>query len=118
MQPLLKEDFLPIHTRVRPLPWEDIASLLSRVAEQMGYANPQWVLSPEQYEHMVSARSVLTLHRAADYQFLAWLLLIDEEVLYACTLHRFATKLLEEKATSMRETGDIERPLLNKRRGI
>jgi hypothetical protein len=118
MQPLLKDDFLPIPIRVRPLPWEDIASLLSRVAEQMGYTNPQWVLSPEQYEHMVSARSVLTLHRAVDYRFLARLLLVDEEVLYACTLHRFATKLLEGKATSMRETEDIERPLLNKRRGI
>src|SRR5215471_3280089 len=66
----LNEEFLPIPIHVQPSPWEDIASLISRVAAQMGYASPLWVLSPEQYEYAVSARSLTTLSKAADYQFL------------------------------------------------
>ena len=114
----LKEELLPIPAHVRLFPWEDIASLISRVALQMGYASPLWVLSPEQYEYAVSGRSLTILRKAADYQFLGRLLLKDEEALYASTRHRFATNFQELEAASMREAGDIERPLLNKYRVI
>jgi hypothetical protein len=114
----LKEELLPIPIHVQPLPWEDIASLISRVAVQMGYISPLWVLSPEQYEYAVSGHSLTTLRKAADYQFLGHLLLIDEEALYASTRHSFATSFQKEEAASMREAGDIERPLLKRHRVI
>jgi hypothetical protein len=118
MQNFLKDDFPPIPIRIKPSPWEDIASLLSRIAEQMGYANPRWLLSPEISQHTLRALGVSTLHRAADYRFLEHLLMMDEEALYACTLHRFSAKLQEGRRASFpRGTQDVERPLLPQVRG-
>ncbi len=117
MQNALKDNFPPIPIRIMPFPWEDIASLLSRIAEQIGYANPQWLLSPEVSQHTVRALGVSTLHRAADYRFLERLLMMDEEALYACTLHRFAAKLQEKGITCSQGPESIQRPLLPRFRG-
>ncbi len=37
----------PLPVRVLPEPWEDLASLLSRTAVQMGYKQVNWLLRPE-----------------------------------------------------------------------
>jgi len=37
----------PIPARVAPQPWEDLASYISRLAMEMGYENPGWLLQPE-----------------------------------------------------------------------
>lgn len=37
----------PLPLRLLPLPWEDVASFISRNAERMGYEYPLWILRPE-----------------------------------------------------------------------
>jgi hypothetical protein len=84
---------LPLPLRTRPLPWEDIGSLLSRVARRMSYEHPSWLLRPESGLHHVRAADLPVLALRADYTFLERLLLLDLDTLYALTLNRFAAAL-------------------------
>jgi hypothetical protein len=65
--------------RAVPRPWEDLASVLSRTAP--------------------------TLHRHLDFLLLSRLLLLEEEQLYALTLHRFATHFIQPQ--QYRPSGSI-----------
>ena len=92
---MLRNDLnaLPLPRRARPFPWEDIGSLLSRVARRMSYEHPLWLLQPESDLHSVRAADLPVLARRADYTFFERLLLLDQETLYALTLNRFAPAL-------------------------
>ncbi len=91
----IEDNFPPLPIPVNLLPWEDIASLISRVAEQMGYPYPKWILQPENPPHKIRVLAVSTLHKLEDYRFLERLLKLDEAPLYKHTLHVFAvTRLL------------------------
>ena len=80
----------PIPARVVPQPWEDLASYISRLAVEMGYRNPGWLLHPEEVDSAVRPFNLCLLRRKADYQFFERLLCLSEESLYGLTLHRFA----------------------------
>src|SRR6266571_2958944 len=79
----------PLPQRVIPLPWEDLPSLISRVARKMGYERPEWILRPEALSHSIAPSTLPLLRRRADYQLLKRLLLLEEEQLFSLTLHRF-----------------------------
>ncbi len=49
----------PLPVRVLPEPWEDLASLLSRTAVQMGYKQVNWLLRPEDQKMVPIADSIL-----------------------------------------------------------
>jgi hypothetical protein len=83
----------PLPLRTRPLPWEDIGSLLSRVARRMSYEHPSWLLRPASGLHLIRAADLPVLALRADYAFLERLLLLDLDTLYALTLNRFAAAL-------------------------
>lgn len=109
----------PLPRRVAPLPGEDLASLLARTARALGYPRPEWLLHPEQINHTIPRASLSLLRRRADYTFLGRLLLLEEEHLYALTLHRFAERFQPplhtppvRPAVSAEPGSDIERLLL------
>ena len=66
----------PLPQRVIPQPWEDLPSVISRVARKMGYERPEWVLRPEAFSHSVAPNTLPLLRRQADYQLLKRLLLL------------------------------------------
>jgi len=92
---MMRDDYgdPPLPLRTRPLPWEDIGSLLSRVARRMSYEHPSWLLRPESGLHSIRAADLPVLALRADYAFLERLLLLDQDTLYALTLNRFAAAL-------------------------
>src|SRR5712692_10298278 len=89
----------PLPIRALPSFWEDLASLISRLAEQMGYKNPAWILHPEEVPYTVQPYSLCQLLVKTDYQFFEQLLRLDEECLYNCTLHRFASHVQPSELT-------------------
>ncbi len=103
---------------VAPRPWEDLASIMGRVAHTMRYEHPDWVLiSPDTPHRKVYSREVPLLHRLADYQVLERTLRLGEAELHHMTLHRFAARLQspekEARAPSSYTGADsIDRPLL------
>ena len=103
---------LPIRTI--PFPWEDLASLTSRQAEQMGYRNPTWILRPEEVPYIVQPFSLCQLRDKADYCFFEQLLGLDEECLYQLTLHRFASCLQSPTTIDGAVAKEINRPLLKR----
>src|SRR5947207_7778906 len=80
----------PLPRRRVPYPWEDLASLISRTAEAMGYASPSWILRPELAKHSIAPEGLPLLSGRADYQMLGRLLGLDESTLPTLTLHRFS----------------------------
>jgi hypothetical protein len=44
----------PMPLRILPLPWEDLASFLSRTARDMEYEQPKWLLQPENSSYHLS----------------------------------------------------------------
>jgi hypothetical protein len=80
---------------VKPYPWEDLTSVLRRVAINMSYQHPGWMLitrdTPRQKVH---APNLLLLHHDADYLVLERQLGLDEVTLYQHTLHRWREILL------------------------
>jgi TniQ len=83
----------PLPRRCAPQQWESLASLLSRTARKMGYQYPRWLLRPEQLPLLtIDPASLPLLERPIDYRYLSRLLLLEEEQLYALTLHRFARR--------------------------
>lgn len=108
-------DILPLPGRTPLHPWEDLASLLSRVSAEMGYRHPGWILDPEEIPYAIRTRHLLLLSKEADYTLLAHLLSLGEEQLYELTLHRFATHLQPPELSEKNSSDDISRPLLSLR---
>ena len=91
--------------RIMPFPWEDLASLISRLGEQMGYKNPAWILRPEDIPYVVQPFTLCQLRDKADYRFFEQLLRLDQECLYQLTLHRFASGIqAPERSTDRGES--------------
>jgi TniQ len=104
----------PIPARVVPRKWEDLASYISRVAAEMGYKNPGWILHPEGVASAVHPYNLCRLRRKADYQFFEHLLCLNEGTIYDLTLHRFALCLLEPDEVRPALPEEIQRPLLTR----
>lgn len=81
----------PLPKHPPSLPWEDLASLLSRVADAMGYKRPRWLLFPHTIPHRIRLHNLLLLHEEQDRQMLQQVLAVDELALHRLTLHRFAS---------------------------
>ncbi len=84
-----------------------------------GIPAPGVAASPGADPHTISPASLPLLQHRTDYTFLGRLLLLEEEHLYALTLHRFAERFLQPlhaplmlPALFAETAGDIERPLL------
>src|SRR5258707_14594209 len=77
----------PLPARVKPEPWEDLASLLSRTAVQMGYKKVNWLLRPEDDAYIRLNFNVCFLLEDAAYHYLAYLLQLTEEMLYKLPFH-------------------------------
>ncbi len=75
---------------VSPLVWEDITSVISRVASAMGYSRSEWVLKETGTQQRIAVEDIPLLQRHGDYSVLEKCLLLDETSLYPLTLHRFA----------------------------
>ena len=103
---------LPV--RAIPRTFEDLGSLISRAAEQMGYKNPIWILRPEVISYSVQAFSLGLLRKRMDYQFFEQLLGLDEEALYRLTLHRFASRVQAPELSRSTDAEMIQRPLLTR----
>ena len=106
--------FPPLPARAVPRPWEDLASLVSRMAAEMSYKNPGWILHPEEIPSAIQPYNLCLLRRIADYQFLERLLCLDEETIYGLTLHRFASRLQVPEAIPPDATREVQRPLLTR----
>ena len=91
----------PLPWRAPPSPWEDLASVLSRTARIMGYAQPQWLLRPEAVGHRIDQDSLPVLYRPLDSLLLSRLLHLEEKKLYSLTLHRFASRLAPPHQTAL-----------------
>jgi TniQ len=106
--------------KMAPLPWEDLSSILGRVARAMHYEHPDWVLISTDTPHRkVYSREIPLLHRLADYQALEHMLGLDEAEVYHMTLHRFATRLQSPQkagkvASSSAGAQSVGRPLLSR----
>ncbi len=103
---------------VVPRPWEDLASVISRVARNRGDEFADWVLRFHDSSYRLSANNIPVVTRRADYQFLGHLLRLDEHVLYQLTLHRLAAALQPPGSTIRQrarfaDVFNIERPLLS-----
>jgi hypothetical protein len=109
---------LPMPRRAIPQPWEDLASVLSRTASKMGYEHPKWLLSQTNIPHKIKPGALSVLHKCSDYLFLGGQLLLEEEQLYALTLHRFASRLYKLHSSTSpfptyhHDRDSIDRPLL------
>src|SRR5215469_2954693 len=104
----------PLPMRVRPLPWEALPSLITRIAHRMGYEDPRWIVSPEQRSSALRLSDLSALTKKADYDFLEQLLLLDEETLYQLTLHQFTPSLsMSEQQSRHFEADCVPRPLLS-----
>jgi hypothetical protein len=86
-------DIQPLPQRVTPLPWEDLGSFLSRAVRKMEYEKPEWLLRIQGVPHKMNPDNLPLLCRQMDYLLLRQLLRLDEKVIYALTLHRFARRL-------------------------
>lgn len=104
----------PIPARVVPCPWEDLASYITRVATEMGYKNPGWILHPEGVASTVQPYNLCRLRRKADYQFFEHLLCLNEGTIYDLTLHRFTLWLLEPAVSRSVIPEEIQCPLLTR----
>ncbi len=104
----------PIPARVLPCSWEDLASYITRVATEMGYRNPGWILHPEGVVSTVQPYNLCRLRRKVDYQFFEHLLCLNEGTIYDLTLHRFTPCLLDSKGSRQVIPEEIQRPLLTR----
>jgi hypothetical protein len=112
MQHSTSSPLAPIPARVIPYSWEDLASYISRLATEMGYKNPGWILHPEGVASTVQPYNLCRLCRTADYKFFEQLLYLNEGTLYNLTLHRFSLCFLEPEGSRLVDPDEIQRPLL------
>src|SRR5260221_4709254 len=102
----------PLPARIIPCPWEDLASVLSRSAQDMDYKHVLWLLSIEEIPYCKAAE-VCLLRKLMSYQILEHLLVLNEQRLYEMTFHRFAAQLQPLTENSLRDDAEeIQRPLL------
>ncbi len=101
----------PLPVRVVPEPWEDLASLLSRTAVQMGYKKVNWLLRPEDCAYNRIDPDVCFLLQDAAYQYLGHLLQLSEEALYKLTFHRFLLQMQIPDEVQPTPSGYLQRPL-------
>src|SRR5260221_7774476 len=101
----------PLPVRVVPEPWEDLASLLSRTAVQMGYKKVNWLLRPEDCAYSRLDRDVCFLLQDAAYQYLGHLLHLSEEALYKLTFHRFLLQMQAPGELQPTPSGYLQRSL-------
>lgn len=87
------QELLPLPRRVVPQPWEDLASVITRAAQIMGYSQPGWILRPEKAGYNIPREALPLLARQLDYDLLGRLLNLDEATLHDLTLHRFAERM-------------------------
>ena len=106
----------PLPIRVVPEPWEDLSSLLSRTAVQMGYQKVGWLLRPEDCAYSRLERDVCFLLQDETYQYLGRLLQLSEEALYKLTLHRFLPQMLASVEMQATPSGYREHPLFPDRK--
>src|SRR5260370_37257513 len=71
----------PLPLRVRPLPWEGLASVISRAARRMGYEQPKWLLQLENSSYRLREEDLPWLCRKEDFLHLEHLPYLDEETL-------------------------------------
>ena len=64
----------PLPRRTIPKPWEDLASVIIRAAQEMGYPQSGWILRPEKTGHAIPPESLPLLHKQLDYELLGRLL--------------------------------------------
>ena len=83
----------PLPRRATPYPWEDLSSLLCRVARKMGYPDLRWILRPQGSPYGINASDLPLLTKQRDFQLLQQLLLLDEATLSSLTAHIFAPVL-------------------------
>src|SRR5205807_10014301 len=106
----------PLPARVVPEPWEDLASLLSRTAAEMGYKKVNWLLWPEDCTYSKLDPNVCFLREAAAYQYLGHLLRLNEETIYKLTFHRFLLQMQAPREVQPSPAGYLQRPLFLSRR--
>ena len=106
--------FSSIPVRTTPQPWEDMASLVSRVAGCMGYKNPQWILHPEENSSTIQPFNLCMLREKKDYLFFEHLLQLDEEMQYSLSLHRFTQHIQVPKSLNLYKSSEVQRPLLSR----
>src|SRR4051794_27318903 len=114
MQNVPVSPLAPIPARVIPCPWEDFASYITRVAAEMGYKNPWWILHPEGVVSTIQPYNLCMLRRKSDYQFFERLFCLNEGTIYDFTLHRFAPYLLDPEVPHPEISVEIPRPLLTR----
>ena len=76
--------------RAVPYPWEDLSSLLCRIARKLDYPDPRWLLHPQGSSYGINTSDLPLLSKQRDYLLLQQLLLLDEATLYSLTTHIFA----------------------------
>src|SRR6266699_4898899 len=79
----------PLPVRVLSEPWEDLASLLSRTAVQMGYKQVNWLLRPEDDAYSRLDPNVCFLCEDAAYHYLEHFVQLYEDTLFKLTWYRF-----------------------------
>lgn len=80
----------PLPQRATPYLWEDLSSLLSRVARKMGYPDLRWILRPQESPYGINASDLPLLTEQRDFLLLQQLLLLNEATLSSLTAHIFA----------------------------
>lgn len=83
----------PLPLRALPAPWEDLPSLLCRIAREMGYEDPHWILHPQGSPYRIKAAALPFLSKPEDYLLLQQQLLLDETTLSSLTFHSLAPLL-------------------------
>jgi transposase-like protein/integrase len=101
----------PLPARVKPEPWEDLASLLSRTAVEMGYKQVNWLLRPEDCFYRRLDPAVCFLREDVAYHYLGHLLQLNEEALYKLTCHRFLLQMQAPDEVQPSPSGYLQRPL-------
>ncbi len=101
----------PLPARVKPEPWEDLASLLSRTAVEMGYKQVNWLLQPEDCFYSRLDPPVCFLREDVAYHYLGHLLQLNEETLYELTFHRFLLRMYAPDEVQPSPSGYLQRPL-------
>ncbi len=93
----------PLPRRTVPRPWEDLTTLIARIAHMMGYPQPGWILRPQKAEYAIAPGELALLQRPLDYELLMRLLNLDQTTLHRLTLHHFVTRV--QGTSAMRSVG-------------
>lgn len=101
------QPYIPLPRRRTPWPWEDLASLVSRTAEAMGYLSPDWILHPQSIRYKIAAKDLLFPTGQDCHPMLDRLLGLNEATLRTLTIHRFTIGQIETPASEQRLLGKL-----------